>query len=204
MAQLYLLIDGYNLLFAAGCRSNRDGPGSLQEGRLRLIRDLHSRLDPEIADNTCVVFDGAGNSSAQPEESSLIAARFQIRFSSAGTDADTEIESLLARHSSPRQVLVVSSDHRLHRAAARRGACCMDSEHFLDLLDSHSASALKAAAAKRPSAKPPRQPKSSGKPPIHPDLLEQLADVHEEFLQIDPQTLFSPRRPNARTRRRKN
>ena len=204
MARLYLLIDGYNLLFSAGCRSNRVGPGNLQHSRLRLIRALHAWLDPEIAANTCVVFDGAGNSPGLSDEAALIPARFEIRFSPTGTDADTEIELLLARHSSPRQVLIVSSDHRLHRAAARRGACCMDSEHFLDLLESHSTAGLKAAAAKRPSAKPQRQPNPSDKPPILPDLLEQLADVHEEFLQIDPQSLNPPRRPPTRTRRRKN
>jgi hypothetical protein len=191
MARLYLIIDGYNLLFAAGCNNARPSPGHIQQAREKLLLSLRQKLDPEIAANTLVVFDGPGNSDNSSQHSPPH-PRLQVCFSPPGTDADSEIESRLAQHSSPRQILVVSSDHRLHRAAARRGACCMDSEHFLDLLETHSASALKAATIKRTSKKvtPPQSPPE--KPPIHPNLLEQLADLHEEFLRIDPNSLVPP------------
>ena len=44
------------------------------------------------------------------------------------------IEDLIEADRSPRTLIVVSSDHRLHRAARRRGATAVDSERwFADL-----------------------------------------------------------------------
>ena len=58
----------------------------------------------------------------------------QIVFAPAGTDADSEIERLIAAHDAPRQLLVVSSDHRLHRAAQKRKCQAIDSEPFWESL----------------------------------------------------------------------
>jgi predicted RNA-binding protein with PIN domain len=191
MARLYLLIDGYNLLFAAGCNNSRPAPGHIQQARTKLLLALHQKLDPEIAANTVVVFDRSRSSDDFTRDSPPY-AKFHVCCSPPGTDADSEIESRLAQHSSPRQILVVSSDHRLHRAAARRGACSMDSELFLDLLESHSTQALKAAAIKRTSKKTNSPQQHPEKPDVPANLLEQLADLHEEFLRIDPNSLLPP------------
>jgi hypothetical protein len=53
-----------------------------------------------------------------------------VRFAEPGSDADTVIEELVRAHSSPRKLVVVSSDHRLHRAARRRKAKAIDSDQW--------------------------------------------------------------------------
>src|SRR5262249_8464514 len=51
-------------------------------------------------------------------------------FSQAPDDADLLIEQLIAANSAPRRLTVVSSDHRLHRAARRRRATAVDSDKW--------------------------------------------------------------------------
>ncbi|MFG0258484.1 MAG: NYN domain-containing protein [Phycisphaerales bacterium JB043] len=55
-------------------------------------------------------------------------------FVGPGKDADGEIERRLERDSSPRRILVVSSDNRLRASARRRRAEWMSSEAFLGAL----------------------------------------------------------------------
>ena len=49
-------------------------------------------------------------------------------------DADTLIEELIAKHSTPKKLVVVSSDHRLQTAATRRKATAVDSDVWYDRL----------------------------------------------------------------------
>jgi hypothetical protein len=49
-------------------------------------------------------------------------------------DADALLEELIARHSAPRKLTVVSSDRRLQRAARRRKARVMDSQAWYEEL----------------------------------------------------------------------
>ncbi|MEY3176646.1 MAG: hypothetical protein RLZZ436_4560 [Planctomycetota bacterium] len=198
MAQLYLLIDGYNLLLSGSSGRVSFGAGGLQQARNRMLLSLRNWLDADAAANTCIVFDASSSGPAairQQTSSDLLPdLPFEVVFCTGQRDADDEIEWRLKNHSSPRQVLVVSSDHRLHRAAARRRACCMDSEHFLELLEKNSPQALRAAAVRRSSRKPAPQQPSTDKPPVLPDLVKQLADVYEEFQQIDVKSLEQPKR----------
>jgi hypothetical protein len=55
----------------------------------------------------------------------------QIEFAPRGTEADDVMEELIRSHSSPRALKVVSSDHRLHRAARRRKATPIDSDKWV-------------------------------------------------------------------------
>ncbi len=52
-----LLIDGYNLMHAAGILGRGSGPGSLQRSRLALLNFLAESLDPREVPRTTVVFD---------------------------------------------------------------------------------------------------------------------------------------------------
>jgi predicted RNA-binding protein with PIN domain len=62
-----------------------------------------------------------------------------VRFSRRGTSADELLEDLIAAESDPRNLLVVSSDHRVQRAARQRGASYTDSEPwYADLASSSS------------------------------------------------------------------
>ncbi len=134
MTRLFLIIDGYNLMHASGLGRSSYGPGDLERGRNRLLKQLENSLDESAAADTIVVFDGQSASASDAAGNSP--PSINVRFSPTGSDADTEIETLLRTHSSPRQILVVSSDHRLHKAARSRRAQCMDSEEFWQLLQS--------------------------------------------------------------------
>jgi len=82
-------------------------------------------------------------------------AEIQIHFAEPGHDADSLIEALIDSHSSPSHLLVVSSDHRLQKAAKQRRAESVDSEAFLQqLLDRAKAAAAAAEKAASQSSKP--------------------------------------------------
>jgi hypothetical protein len=53
-----------------------------------------------------------------------------VRYASDYTDADALIEQLIAENHVPRSLLVVSSDHRIQRAARRRRAAFIDSDRW--------------------------------------------------------------------------
>src|SRR6188768_4015672 len=57
-------------------------------------------------------------------------------FSRGGQDADALLEDLIAAERAPRELLVVSSDHRIQRAARQRGAKYADSDEWLRELHS--------------------------------------------------------------------
>ena len=129
MATLYLIIDGYNLMHAAGLARRSYGQGDLERCRNQLHRLLKDLLGRDAIRRTSVVYDAFESTS--DANRSQDHGGLHVLFAPKGTDADTEIERLLNQHSSPKQVLVVSSDHRLHKAARRRKAACVDSEDFL-------------------------------------------------------------------------
>ncbi|MEZ6126603.1 MAG: NYN domain-containing protein [Planctomycetaceae bacterium] len=124
----YLIIDGYNLMHAAGMTRKRYGPGDLERCRLRLQHELIRLLSADVIQRAVLVYDAFDSPS--DDSCHLNFEGLEIRFSPRGTDADSEIERLLQQHSVPRRVLIVSGDHRLHRAAGRRRARCVDSEEF--------------------------------------------------------------------------
>ena len=78
----------------------------------------------------------------------------------------------------------------------------MDSERFLDLLQSGSSQALRAVAQKRPSRKPAARHSPPEKPAVLPELVDELADVYEEFQKIDVESLSQPKRQKHRERPR--
>lgn len=123
-----LIIDGYNLIHAAGILGHGVGPGGLERARKALLNYLVESLDPKLVSQTIVVFDAAD---APP----LVASKYQhrglhVRFARGDGDADRVIEELVLAESAPRRLTVVSSDHRLHRAARRRRAQAVDSDRW--------------------------------------------------------------------------
>ena len=196
MARLYLVIDGYNLMHAAGLGSSEYGPGELERNRNRLLNQTAAVLDEQIAADALVVFDAH---LAVPRDSDhvppLARSPLAVRFSREGRDADAEIELILETHSSPRQILIVSSDHRLHKAAARRKATCIDSEDFLRQFDQPEPLAAirkkKAVLKKIPVKKPPpeklRSTTFSEKTSQDSEQAKanEAEDYLEDFLMID-------------------
>jgi uncharacterized protein len=115
-----LLIDGYNLLYQTDLLGRGRGEGWLQRGRERLLATLAARLDADVAARTCVVFDSRR---APPD----LPARFrqcgiEVRYAIDHDEADDLLEEMIRAHPTPRRLAVVSSDHRIRRAARRRGS----------------------------------------------------------------------------------
>lgn len=133
MPQPFLIIDAYNLMHACGLARSRYGPGDLERLRNRFLNWLSGRLTPAERQRTTVVFDAhdapTGLENAEKRE------EMTVLYAPPGGDADSLIEELVAAHSAPRQVRVVSSDRRLRRAARRRRGSSVSSEAFARQLE---------------------------------------------------------------------
>jgi hypothetical protein len=121
-----LLIDGYNLLHAAGITGQGQGPGHFERSRRALLNFLAESIDPKELAATVVVFDAAEAPPGLPKEFTY--RGISVRFAPRHSDADELIEQLIQADHSPRKLTVVSSDHRLQRAAHRRRAKAVDSD----------------------------------------------------------------------------
>lgn len=130
MATPYLIIDGYNVMHAAGLARPNYGPGDLERCRHRLLRLLVTFLTPKERDRAKVVFDAWDAPEGLPNRMKF--EGLQVRFADPGHDADSLIEELILAHSAPRQIIVVSGDRRLQKAAHRRKAKFIGSLSFLD------------------------------------------------------------------------
>jgi uncharacterized protein len=121
-----LLIDGYNLLNTVGIVGARVGPGGLERSRLALLNFLAESVEPAEIPRTTVVFDAHD---APPGLPRVVNHRgITVRYASRYDEADTLIEELILADSAPRRLTVVSSDHRLQKAAHRRKARAVDSD----------------------------------------------------------------------------
>ena len=126
------VIDGYNLMHAAGLARQRYGLGDLERARQRLLQLVRHGLSAEQRSRTTIVFDGHGSDRLHSPEFQFHG--MLVFFSPPNREADDEIEDFIADHSAPKQLIVVSSDHRLHKAARRRRAHAIDSEEFVEQL----------------------------------------------------------------------
>ncbi len=127
------LIDGYNLMYAMGLLGKRLGPDGLRKARHRFLNDLADALGPVDAYQTTVVFDASappGNAPVETRHKGLT-----VLFAAGDASADERIERLVAAHTSPKSLTVVSSDHRIRLAAARRKAQPLSTDEFWSLLE---------------------------------------------------------------------
>lgn len=127
------LIDGYNLMHAAGLMERRFGPDGFRKVRHRFLNDLACRLGPEESRQTTIVFDAHHH----PRHLGAVEGHkgLTVLFAVGYEDADSHLEDLIKHHSHPKSLCVVSSDHRVRDAARRRGAQPLESDEFLDRLD---------------------------------------------------------------------
>lgn len=128
-----ILIDGYNLLFQSGLGGRARGPGWVQRARGQLIDLLHSTMDAHWATATVIVFDKSQGKETQ--RNSQTDRGLKIVFAIDHPEADDRIEELIQAHSSPKSLMVVSSDLRVKRKAMARRARPVNSEEFLRLLE---------------------------------------------------------------------
>jgi uncharacterized protein len=159
MAREFLIIDGYNLMHAAGMARPNYGPGDLERCRNRLLRFLKSVLSAEARRRTTIVFDAW-----EPPPGRLsvyTVAGMTVQFAEAPGEADAAIEQLIAAHSAPKQVTVISGDRRLQQAASRRKSRFIDSEAWYTRWEHRQ---------------PPEETPPSPSPKQDPDLSDQEVD----------------------------
>ncbi len=163
-----ILIDGYNLLYALGLPHGPRRPRALEKARNRLLDQLAARLGKDV-DSVTVVFDARHPPPGQPAEENRHGVH--VVFAVQHGEADDLLEDLIRRHSSPRQLSVVSDDHRIQRAARRRRCRVLSCGEFLDEL----------------KAKRPRRP-SGAEESIAPKELPPASDNErwiKEFADLD-------------------
>ncbi len=131
---LLLLIDGYNLIAPVAAPSRRPTRDWLDRERNLLLTRLVQKLPRRVCVRCCVVFDAANPPPGVADHYNV--QGILVRFSIGYPEADDLLEEIIAAHSSPKQLCVVSSDHRIQAAARTRGTTTFESQAWLDdLLD---------------------------------------------------------------------
>lgn len=151
-----LIIDGYNLLHAVGIHAPSGGPQNLEGARGVLLQFLATTLSSEDRQRTAVVFD-AGPEAPRGLPRTVVDQEMTIHFASQYQDADAMIEVLIRADSSPRSLTVVSSDHRIQRAARRRRAEAVDSDVWYARVYQQKIEKTNPAADKPSAPKTPRE-----------------------------------------------
>lgn len=127
-----ILIDGYNLLHVTGILGRGIGPGTLRRSRNALVNYIAASLNDGERAIITIVFDAHDPPPDQPRvyQQHGICVKYAVGYA----DADSLLEELIQSDSSPRRLTVVSSDHRVQRAAKRRRATAVDSDVWFDAL----------------------------------------------------------------------
>lgn len=133
------IIDGYNLIFQCGLQTRTATDDMLRKARQRMIHEILSGVSKTVARRITIVFDAAERPLLAKGNSETIGG-MKIFYADQYDDADSMIEHLITKHSVPRKLTVVSSDHRLHKAALRRKAIPIDSDLWFDKLEARKLS----------------------------------------------------------------
>ena len=104
------------------------GPSSFRRSREALLAFLVASLNESERAQTTIVFDAAEAPPGLPNHYAI--EGLQVIYARDYPDADTLIEEMIEEHTAPRGLLVISSDHRVQRAARRRGSKYTDSERW--------------------------------------------------------------------------
>ena len=107
-----------------------DGKNALRAARGRLLQLLVDLIDESMRDKTMIVFDAKKAPIGLPDR--YVHHGIQIVFARDWDSADELIQTEIRRHSAPKTLTVVSSDHAIHRKALARGAKVIDSDEWLD------------------------------------------------------------------------
>jgi len=133
---IVLLIDGYNVIAPVAAPGRGAPPNWLATERMRLLDRLVEHLDETVRLRTCVVFDAKDAPHDRPNR--FDHHGIDVRFAVDHPEADDLLEEIIAAHTTPRHLSVVSSDHRVRAAAKRKRAGMFDSDPWLDrLLDGY-------------------------------------------------------------------
>jgi uncharacterized protein len=151
---MWTLIDGYNVLFSLGLVPSKVKEGDLQRARGQLLTMLAENLG-EKAKRCTVVFDATHAPPRTPGDS--VYHGIEVRFTKRREEADDLIAWLIKQCSAPKQLTVVSSDHRLVEAATRRKATSIKADQFLGWLEKQKPGYTPASGSPQVSAEEQQQ-----------------------------------------------
>ena len=171
-----ILIDGYNLMFAGGLLGKKFGPDGFRQVRTRFLNDLADTLGPLDAHETTVVFDSSSAPADLPQRS--VFKGLSVVFAVDNENADERIEELIAGHSAPKSLTVVSSDRRIRLAASRRKALAITADDFWVKLDDRKSRRFGEPETEIPAAPAVRPPERKLTP-------EESAYWVHEFRDLD-------------------
>ncbi|AMV36941.1 NYN domain-containing protein [Planctomyces sp. SH-PL62] len=167
------LIDGYNLMHAAGVVDSKMGRHRFRDARRRFL-DRLARSMGDHAFETTVVFDANQPPADFPIESNY--RGITVVFAVADASADDRIERILARHSTPKTLTVVSNDREVRKSATSRKAQAIKADDFLDRMST-------IAYENRPAAPSGPDPEAVRRAPVLDDA--ERAYWQEVFGAID-------------------
>lgn len=145
-----LIIDTYNVLHVVGVLPP-DLAGIDTSGLIRLISGSRYRQE-----KISLICDGIPHEQAPTSHAGPII----IKYSGSNRTADDVIHDLINRSSTPRRLLVISSDHEILRSARRRRCRSLTSERFLQHLINDADSGSDPKLSQRPAGTlSPRQTK---------------------------------------------
>ena len=173
---MHWLIDGYNVMHAGGRLGPKLGREGFRRARRRFLDELSAALGPDRARQTTVVFDA----SVHPGDFALDAEYrgLGILFALGDENADARIELLIAQHTKPKTLTVVSSDNRIRLAANRRRTKSLTADQYWEMIDD-----LKERGRIKPTVKPLPRPD----PPVHAAGPSHDESAHwmEAFRDVD-------------------
>lgn len=120
-----VIIDGYNLLYAEGIYGVDNPTGTLEDARDALIDWILDTLPSDTVKRTILTFDAKNPPPNLPRQFNH--SGLTVHFAAEFEEADDLIGEYIEAHTSPSQLTVVSSDHRVQRMAHRRDATAVDS-----------------------------------------------------------------------------
>jgi hypothetical protein len=178
-----LIIDTYNVLHVTGILP-AEIAGIDTRGLIELIRRSRYRSLP-----VTLVCDGTPAEDAPTGRVGPIT----IRYGGPGPTADALIASIIRRSSSPRRLIIVSSDRAVQREARRRRCDVLSSEQFLEQLavDQEQPRPGRKAQAPGPAPRPSgcetaspakKAPRSPAESVLPAELVEEAESILREGL----------------------
>ncbi|MEM9065610.1 MAG: NYN domain-containing protein [Planctomycetota bacterium] len=152
-----LLIDTYNVLQTTGVLPPELAGPEPEDLALLLAQSRYR--DWEIR----LICDGTRPRGAKTPKK----GRLRAIYAGPGVEADSRIEEMITKSTAPKRLLIVSSDHRIRKAASKRRCRWLDSMGFLDQL---------AADAKAGPERPTGKPGFTRKVPLDPAEVRRWAD----------------------------
>jgi uncharacterized protein len=154
---MHFVIDGYNVMHGDGRLGPKLGREGFRRARRHFLDELALALGPVIAAETTVVFDATVPPGDFPPVSTYRC--LTVLFALGNENADARIEQLIAEHSNPKTLTVVSSDNRIRLAASRRRARALTADEFWQVIDNlkEARKRNEVRTPRRGPAKPARQ-----------------------------------------------